>query len=201
MDEVIARNQAAYDRIAEEFAARNPEVPVPYLEMADEFQRRADGPLLDLGCGPGRDLAYWAARGAEGIGLDLSAAMLRAARTRVAAPLVQGDLLRLPFRAGVLGGVWCSASLLHLPKAAAPAALAEVRRVLRPGGPLLLSLQEGDAEGWERWPGEEADRFFARYGSAEAEALLVAAGFRVLGRNREVTPTGKVWLCQLAEVI
>ncbi|NES14351.1 MULTISPECIES: class I SAM-dependent methyltransferase [Micromonospora] len=200
MDEVIARNRAAYDRIAEEFAARNPEVPAPYLAMADEFQRRADGPLLDLGCGPGRDLAYWAARGAAGVGLDLSAAMLRAARVRVAVPLVQGDLLRLPFRAGVFGGVWCSASLLHLPKAAAPVALAEVRRVLRPGGPLLLSLQAGDREGWEQWPGEEAARFFARYRPAEAEALLIAAGFRVLRRERDATPTGKEWLCHLAEV-
>ncbi|MBM0227704.1 MULTISPECIES: class I SAM-dependent methyltransferase [Micromonospora] len=140
MDEVTTRNRAAYDRIAEDFAARNPDVPVPYLTLADEFQRRADGPLLDLGCGPGRDLGFWAARGATTVGLDLSAAMLRAARARVRAPLVQADLLRLPFRAGAFGGVWCSASLLHLPKAAAPATLGGIRRVLRPGGPLLLSV-------------------------------------------------------------
>ncbi|SCG42515.1 class I SAM-dependent methyltransferase [Micromonospora inositola] len=198
MDEVIARNRAAYDRIAEDFAARNPDVPAPYLAFADEFQRRADGPLLDLGCGPGRDLAFWAGRGVAAVGLDLSAAMLRAARTRVQAPLVQGDLLRLPFRAGVFGGVWCSAALLHLPKAAASAALADMRRVLRPGGPLLLSLQEGDGESWQRWPGENADRFFARYRAEEVGELLRGVGFTLLGRERDVTPTGKRWLCHLA---
>ncbi|MFU8852123.1 class I SAM-dependent methyltransferase [Micromonospora sp. SL1-18] len=198
MDEVTARNRAAYDRIAEDFAARNPDVPDPYLAVADEFQRRADGPLLDLGCGPGRDLAYWAARGVAAVGLDLSAAMLRAARSRVGAPLVQGDLLRLPFRAGVFGGVWCSASLLHLPKAAAPAALAEVRRMVRSGGPLLLSLQEGDGESWQGWPGEAIDRFFARYRPAEAETLLAEAGFSLRQLERDTTPAGKRWLCHLA---
>ncbi|MCW3815345.1 class I SAM-dependent methyltransferase [Micromonospora sp. DR5-3] len=198
MDEVTARNRAAYDRIAEDFAARNPEMPGPYLALADEFQRRTDGPLLDLGCGPGRDLGYWAGRGSAIVGLDLSAAMLRAARDRVDVPLVQGDMLRLPFRDGAFGGVWCSASLLHLPKAAAPAVLAEVGRMLRPGCPLLLSLQEGDGECWQGWPGQEADRFFARYRPAEAEALLAQAGFRLLRRERDVTPAGKRWLCHLA---
>lgn len=198
MDEVTARNRAAYDRIAEDFAARNPDVPAPYLALADEFQRRADGPLLDLGCGPGRDLAFWAGRGVAAVGLDLSAAMLRAARTRAPVPLVQGDLLRLPFRGAVLGGVWCSAALLHLPKAVAPAALADLRRVLRPGGPLLLSLQEGDGESWQRWPGEDADRFFARYRAEEVDQLLAGAGFTLLRRERDVSPPDKRWLCHLA---
>ncbi|MFE9959551.1 class I SAM-dependent methyltransferase [Micromonospora sp. NPDC005299] len=142
MDEVTARNRAAYDGIAADFAARNPEVPGTYRELAEEFHRRLDGPLLDLGCGPGRDLTFWADRGATPVGLDLSAGMLREARRRVAVPLVQADLLRLPFRAGAFGGAWCSAALLHLPKAAAPAALAGVRRVLRPGAPLLRDVTD-----------------------------------------------------------
>ncbi|PWU44912.1 class I SAM-dependent methyltransferase [Micromonospora globispora] len=198
MDEVITRNRAAYDRIAEDFAARNPEVPDTYLAMADEFQRRTAGPVLDLGCGPGRDLAFWTRRGTRAVGLDLSAAMLRAARRRVAAPLVQGDLLRLPFQAGAFGGVWCSASLLHLPKASAPAALAGIRRVLRPGAPLLLSVKEGEGETWERWPGEPADRFFAWYRAEEIEGLLGAAGLTLLRMARDVSTIGQGWLCHLA---
>ncbi|MCW3838780.1 class I SAM-dependent methyltransferase [Micromonospora yasonensis] len=198
MNEVTARNRAAYDRIAADFAARNPEVPATYRALADEFGRRLAGPLLDLGCGTGRDLAFWAGRGAAPIGLDLSAAMLREAG-RVGAPLVQGDLLRLPFRAGTVGGVWCSAALLHLPRAAAPAALAGIRRVLRPGGPLLLSVKEGEGEGWERWPGERADRFFAWYRAEEVEDLLRVAGFAPLRQRSDVSDHGQRWLCHLAE--
>ncbi|MGR6317214.1 class I SAM-dependent methyltransferase [Micromonospora soli] len=198
MDEVITRNRAAYDRIAGDFAARNPEVPATYRAVADEFRCQLAGPLLDLGCGPGRDLAFWHARGAAPVGLDLSAAMLREAGRRVGVPLVQGDLLRLPFRSGAFGGVWCSAALLHLPKAVAPAALAGVRRVLRSGGPLLLSVKEGDGESWERWPGEGADRFFAWYQADEIEALLRAAGFAPQRLLRDVSDVGQRWLCHLA---
>ncbi|MEU4478577.1 class I SAM-dependent methyltransferase [Micromonospora sp. NPDC023966] len=200
MDEVTTRNRAAYDRIAADFAARNPEVPGTYRELAEEFQRRLDGPLLDLGCGPGRDLAFWADRGATPVGLDLSAAMLDEARRRVGVPLVQADLLRLPFRAGAFGGAWCSAALLHLPKAGAPAALAGVRRVLRPGAPLLLSVKEGEGESWERWPGESADRFFAWYGAEESAELLRRAGFTPLRLLRDVAGLGQRWLCHLATV-
>jgi hypothetical protein len=71
--------------------------------------------------------------------------------------------------------------------------------MVRPGTPLMLSLQEGDGESWQRWPGEEADRFFARYRQAEAETLLAEVGFRLLRRERDVTPAGKRWLCHLAE--
>ncbi|MFR9776939.1 class I SAM-dependent methyltransferase [Micromonospora sp. MS34] len=198
MDEVTTRNRAAYDRIAADFAARNPAMPATYRALAGEFQDRLDGPLLDLGCGPGRDLAFWVERGATPVGLDLSAAMLREAG-RVGAPLVQGDLLRLPLCTGAVGGVWCSAALLHLPKAVAPAALAGFRRVLRPGGPLLLSVKEGEGESWARWPGEDADRFFAWYRPDEVEGLLRAAGFAPLRLLTDVSDIGQRWLCHLAE--
>ncbi|GAB3945958.1 hypothetical protein GCM10027614_38580 [Micromonospora vulcania] len=132
------------------------------------------------------------------MGLDLSWGMLDFARTRTAAPLVQADMLRLPFPDAAFGAVWCSASLLHLPKALAPAALVEMRRVLRADGPLLASLQEGDGESWERWRGEEADRYFARYSGEESRALLVEAGFTPLRLERAVSPVGQSWLCHLA---
>ncbi|MDO3701210.1 class I SAM-dependent methyltransferase [Micromonospora sp. C28SCA-DRY-2] len=198
MTELIERNRAAYDRIAADFDARNPEVPATYRALVDDFRARVDGPVLDLGCGPGRDLAFLAGLGLAGVGLDLSAGMLARARARVSVPLVQGDLLRLPFRPATLGGVWCSASLLHLPKADAPAALAGVRRVLRPGCPLLLSLKEGDGERWERWPGEAVDRYFARYRLPEIEAVLAGAGLVPLRRERDSSPVGESWLAVLA---
>ncbi|MFE9652884.1 class I SAM-dependent methyltransferase [Micromonospora sp. NPDC006431] len=111
---------------------------------------------------------------------------------------MQGDLRRLPFRAAAFGGVWCSAALLHLPRSAAPATLAGIRLVLRPGGPLLLSVKEGEGESWERWPGESADRFFAWYRAEEVEALLRGAGFIPRRLLRDVADTGQRWLAHLA---
>ncbi|MFC4020605.1 class I SAM-dependent methyltransferase [Micromonospora sp. GCM10011542] len=199
MDELTSRTRDAYDRIAADFAARNPGMPASYLALADDVQRRCAGPLLDLGCGVGRDLAFWAERGVATVGLDLSQGMLAIARTRTTAPLVQADMLGVPFADAAFGAVWCSAALLHLPKALAPVALAEVRRVLQPGGVLLVSLQEGNGESWDRWAGEDVDRFFARYSPDGSHALLAGAGFTPLRMERDVSPVRQRWLCHLAE--
>jgi ubiquinone/menaquinone biosynthesis C-methylase UbiE len=99
--------------------------------------------VLDLGVGPGHG-AIAMARG-DGthrhFGLDVSARMLRRARRRarragVALPLVRGDALALPVRAGAFDGATAHSVLYLLPDAAA--ALREVRRALRPGGAVAL---------------------------------------------------------------
>ncbi|MEV7226188.1 MULTISPECIES: class I SAM-dependent methyltransferase [Polymorphospora] len=202
LDEINIRHQVAYDEIAERFAEINAEMPAGYLVPAQEFGKLAEaGPILDLGCGAGRDMAYWADRGRRVVGLDLSLGMLRQAAARCGQPLAQGDMCGLPFRAGVFTGVWCSASLLHLPKALAPVVLAEVARVLRPGGVLMVALKEGGGEGWEDesfWnaPGG-VTRFFARYASTEVDALL-AADFDTRVQRRYTSEIGTAWLTHLA---
>lgn len=124
--------------------------------------------------------------------------MLAQARQYPASGLVQADMRSPPFKDEAFGGVWCSASLLHLPKQDAPLALAEMRRVLAPGGPLLLGIQEGDGEGWEPSPyAVPVERFFARYREAEAEAMLARAGFEILERRTGTAPNRR-WLTFLA---
>ncbi len=193
------QTQAAYDQIAAEYAARQTEEPpaelIPFA--AGLLARMPSGTrLLDLGCGPGRDLAWLAAQGADAVGCDLSAGMLAQARARGSRPLVQADMRRLPFAAGTFGGIWCCASFLHLPKADAPGALAEMRRVLVPGGSLFLGVQEGAGEGWDVY-GWAVARFFARYAPAEVAALLTGAGFVVTTQGRGVHGH-RTWLQFLA---
>ena len=98
--------------------------------------------VLDLACGTG-DLCFELRRqGLSPIGVDRSAGMLESARRRSAhAPLVRGDALALPFRAGSLAGVVCGFALRNF--AALPPMLSECTRVLRPGG--RMALLEVDA--------------------------------------------------------
>jgi demethylmenaquinone methyltransferase/2-methoxy-6-polyprenyl-1,4-benzoquinol methylase len=95
--------------------------------------------VLDLCCGTG-DLAMAAARGgARVVGLDFSERMLRRARAKrgsLVIPLVQGDALRLPFRDETFDA--CSVGWGVRNFADTGAGLAEIQRVLRPGGLVVI---------------------------------------------------------------
>jgi ubiquinone/menaquinone biosynthesis C-methylase UbiE len=151
--------------------------------------------VLDLGIGPGTSaLEMWRADPTRRhVGLDVSTAMLRRARDRAAAlglalPLVRADALRLPFRTGALDAATGHSFLYLLDDAAA--ALAEVRRVLRPGGgvafleprtggaSLSRALEAGTrhAIAMVLWRG--MSRLHRRFDEATLGALLAGAGFR-----------------------
>lgn len=93
--------------------------------------------VLDLGCGVGHLLA-WLTRHAPATyhGFDLSLNSVRAARATAAVAVSVGDAGRLPFRDASYDRVICNGSAHHLPDV--PAALRDIRRVLRPGGRVVL---------------------------------------------------------------
>lgn len=194
------RMAAAYDRIAPIFAARNAAMPGELAALGRDFLALAGdrGPVLEVGCGTGRDMAWLEARGAAVIGVDLSGGMLAEARRIARGPLLRMDMRRLAFAGRHFGGVWCMAALLHLPKGAAREALREMHRALVPGGALALTLQEGAGEGWERGGYDhEVERYFARYIQPEAAALLRASGFAVHAWTRNAAGARR-WLGFLA---
>ncbi len=194
--------RSTYDHIAGRFAQLTAAMPAPVACAARALLDRlaADGLLLDLGCGPGRDLAWFEAQGARAIGADFSAGMLAEARKRTGFPLLQMDMRRLGFHDGSMQGIWCNAALLHLPRSEAALALKEMRRVLAPGGLLDLSVQQGSGEGCETASYadlEDVPRYFARYALDEMSGMISQAGFRVL--HQDVTPDGaKTWLHYVA---
>ena len=94
--------------------------------------------VLELGCGPGRSLQYMRRElGLRAVGLDLSHSMLLEARSRSQAPAIRADAACLPVRRASVDAVLCECMLslvLRLEDA-----LAEIARVLRPGGMLFCS--------------------------------------------------------------
>lgn len=104
---------------------------------------------LDAGCGTGRYLQLLESRGATATGLDLSAPMLAQARFKNAR-LVRARIEALPFGARSFDVVVSGLALGDV-SGLAPA-VAELSRVLRPGGRLIYSVvhPSGAAKGWAR---------------------------------------------------
>lgn len=99
----------------------------------------APGTAVDAGCGAGSEIAYLASRGWYAAGVDLSApALMLARREQRGVPFVQADVLALPFAAGAFDLMLDRGCFHYLDPVQWKAYAAEARRVLRPGGRLLL---------------------------------------------------------------
>ncbi|MYR43334.1 class I SAM-dependent methyltransferase [Streptomyces sp. SID5910] len=182
-----------YDAIAEDYADRFRSV------LADAPLDRAlmgafaelvgpDGEVADLGCGPGVVTAHLASLGLKVFGLDLSAGMLAIARREnPGLCFEQGSMLELDLPDGALVGAVSWYSSIHTPWERLPDLFSEMRRVLAPGGHLLLAFQVGDEPSrLDRPFGHEVSLAFERRRPEPMAGLLEAAGFTVLSRTVRV---------------
>jgi SAM-dependent methyltransferase len=157
--------------------------------VARALEPLAGRSVLDLGCGVGRMTAFLASRGARMVAVDNAAGMLARCRARLDGTprsLVQSEASRLPVRDGSLDAAVCVGVLEHLPAAVRRAALAEMARVVRPGGRLVLVANNSDSELLRRPednPHRRGTQFENGYfcevvGSGEVAATLAALGWR-----------------------
>jgi SAM-dependent methyltransferase len=103
------------------------------------------GLVGDLGCGPGRITGYLAARGLDAFGVDLSPGMVaQARRDHPGLRFEVGSLAALDLADASLAGALAWYSLIHIPPEQLPGVVAELVRVLAPGGRLLAAFQVGD---------------------------------------------------------
>ncbi|WP_084453285.1 class I SAM-dependent DNA methyltransferase [Roseateles chitosanitabidus] len=150
----------------------------PLHPTFDSFVKRLKmhgGPVLDLGCGAGRDLRALSQRGLSAVGFDASRPLLELATEFSGCPVIQGDLRAIPFENEMFGGVWASASLLHLQRGDIPNVLLEVLRILQVGGYFFSSIKTGEGEG----PDSSA-RWFTYFHPNEWISLVREAGFEVI---------------------
>ena len=135
----------AYQILAEDYDSRsNALIALERRTMTpllpDNLERRT---VIDVASGTGRWAFHCAKRGARAIAVDFCREML----CRAPRPAVQADAARLPFRTALADITICAFALGY-----APACFAELARITRPGGTLLVSDVHPEAlsRGWTR---------------------------------------------------
>lgn len=169
----------AYEQIAEKYADRwaTNDAVVEHARGRFLANLPTQPALVDVGCGPGRDLGLLAERAPSVVGVDLSFAMIAEARKRFDGPLLVADMRSLPFQRESFDGAWVCASLLHVPKRDAPRTLTALRTLLTSDGILFVGVKEGRGESFRARDGVR--RFFSFYSEAEIAGQITDAGFAV----------------------
>jgi SAM-dependent methyltransferase len=112
--------------------------------LLDEIAAAADGPVLDLGCGPGHVARYLHDRGAMVTGIDLAPGMIaEARRLNPHMKFLVADVRELPVPDSSAAAVVALYCLIHLPADQLVVAFTEIRRVLGEGGRVLASFHRG----------------------------------------------------------
>jgi SAM-dependent methyltransferase len=178
--------QNSYDRVAQEYVERifgELEHKPLDRELLDRFAERVRnlGLVCDLGCGPGHVARYLRERGVEVCGVDLSPGMVEQARQLSPdIPFKQGNMLALDWPDAAWAGVAAFYSIIHIPRGEVVRALCEIKRVLRPGGTLLLAFHLGEeVVHLEEWWNQPVSLDFAFFGLDEMEGYLQTAGFEI----------------------
>jgi len=178
--------KTSYDRVADEYVRRlfdELEHKPLDRQLLDRFAAsvRDLGPACDMGCGPGQVARYLHERGVQINGVDLSPELVKRAQGLTPGIKFQeGDMKALDAPDGAWAGIVAFYCLIHIPRSEMVSTLRELRRVLRPGGLLLLSFHIGDdALHLDDWWGEKVCLDFFLFQSAEMRGYLTAAGFEI----------------------
>jgi SAM-dependent methyltransferase len=157
-EEIARATLAYYEERAEEFwrGTRDHDVAQNISALLQAIEAGFPGrnppfAILDFGCGPGRDLKALADLGHAAVGLEGAPRFAAMARAHSGCEVWEQDFLRLDLPQGRFDGVFANAALFHVPGAALPRVLRELRACLRPGGALFSSNPHGaNEEGWNR---------------------------------------------------
>jgi SAM-dependent methyltransferase len=151
---------AHYDRLAKGFwdGTRDHDVSQNYGALLDSIESDPPYSILDLGCGPGRDLRYFRSLGHDAVGLEGSKEFVAMARSYSGCEVLHQDFLAMALPESRFDGVFANASLFHVPSQELPRVLLELSETLKPRGVLFCSNPRGNNE--EGFSGDRYSCFF-----------------------------------------
>jgi len=172
--DIAATTLAYYEQRAQAFweGTRNHDVS----QNVDALLRHIEAPppfeLLDLGCGPGRDLKTFRELGHHVVGVEGAPTLAAMARDYSGCEVWQQNLLALDLPAGRFDGIFANAVLFHVPGSDLARVLQELRASLKAGGVLFSSNPRGHGE-----EGFTGGRYGAYHDLAGWRRYMTDAGF------------------------
>ena len=140
------------------------------IDMQESWERFTgllpeEGSILDLGCGSGRDSAYFISCGFDVTAMDASEEMCDLASIHIGQDVLQLSFTEMDFKE-VFDGIWACASLLHVPSKEINEIFTKVIDSLKVNGVLFMSFQYGEYEG------ERDGRYYTDYRTKTLKELI-----------------------------
>ena len=165
---------AHYDRAAEAYrdGTWDHDVSQNYEALLEAIEGEPPYAILDLGCGPGRDLRYFRSLGHDVTGLDGSKEFVAMARSYSGCEVLHQDFLAMVLPESHFDGVFANASLFHVPSQELLRVLLELSTTLKSRGVLFCSNPRGNNE-----EGLSDDRYSCFFDLDTWRDYVTAAGF------------------------
>lgn len=153
LEKIAALTLEHYNQRADDFrdGTRDHDVSQNIAALLRHIQGTPPFTILDVGCGPGRDLRTFSKLGHIAIGVEGAARFVEMARADSGCEVWQQDFLQLDFPDSRFDGIFANAALFHIPSQELPRVLRQFHATLKPDGVLFSSNPRGgNEEGWNR---------------------------------------------------
>lgn len=182
MDKYIQETIKIYNSIADDYAkqAKKHGPGIQRRHFCSLLKKHSN--ILDVGCGSGRDSAYFVHHGFTTIGVDLSERLLEIAKNTVPqATFMKEDIRNLPFPANTFDGIWSCASLLYVKQDEIVSTLKNWFYILKPKGILFIYVKIGNGEEYREEPSIPGiKRFYSLFTKDSIMDFCKKAGFVIL---------------------
>jgi SAM-dependent methyltransferase len=156
-----------------------------YQYLLDRFMALlpSDSCIIDIGCGTGEHLAYFQHKSYPAVGIEPSVEMRRHCRER-GLEVLDGSFEKIleaiePINQPI-GGIWCAASMLHVPAERFEPILNDLNRILQDRGVLFFTVRLGIGSYWDKFDNENSqgvERFIQFYEEAYLDGAIHRIGF------------------------